>query len=338
MYPDCIKELVGITDKTTECLAGSGISNVSTLDLFVTQDPAYDACKLKGGDTECDLIKIIDEMREEAYRQVTVDVNAVLAKRIKTRPDYQAFIGQNSFGADYASHLVPAQPSIDILTEYRPGAFIRIDKIALMIYPIGGALTVPLRLYRVYSETDLELLHTFEVQIIRRSQTPIPVISYSIPCDGGVYRLMYDYDSTKMVVPDSNYECGCGDQLKSARGFRLANSSKTYGISLWATFSCGTDGALCSLLSDHVYKTMIGFMIRKLTIYMVLNKIYQRNDVNRFTLLSSEEMVAQMESYMLWYNSRLTWLEDQRDHPIDGFCLTCEGGMGGRKMNLLTGR
>lgn len=338
MYPSCLKDLVGIIHTPTTCFEGSDISNESTLDLFVTQDPAYDSCRLKGGDTLCELIKLMADMREEALRQITVDVGAVMISGVKVRQDCHYFIGQNSFGSDYASGLVPAQPSIDILTEYQPGAFIRIDKIALMIYPKTGTITVPLQVYRVYSETDLELLHTFQIEISRRTTTPQSYVGYSIPCDGYTYRIMYTYNEATMNVPDSNYHCSCGNKLRCAEGFIKENVSKTYGISFYATMFCESGQAVCSLLNSDTYRMVLGFMIRKYTIMLTLKKIYNRQEVNKFTLLSAEDTAGMIEAYTNEYNERLSWLSQQNDFQFDGFCLTCQTGQYGKKYNLLTGR
>lgn len=337
MYPDCLKDLVGLTHNHAQCLDGTQISNVTTLDLFVSQDPAYDNCRLKGGDTQCELIKLMADMREEALRQITVDIGAIMLSKVKARQDCHYFIGQNEFGSDYASNLVPAQPSLDINTEYRPGAFIRLDKIALMIYPKTGTITVPLLVYRVYADNDLELLHTFQIPVNRRVTTPMPYVGYTIPCDGYTYRIMYNFNSETMTVPDSNYHCSCGNKLRCAQGFIKENISKTYGISLYATLFCESGQAICSLLNNDTYRMVVGFMIRKLTIKLLLEKIYNRQEVNKYTLLSAEDTVAQIESYGLEYNSRLDWISQQRDFDYDGFCLMCDSG-GARKFNLLTGR
>lgn len=344
MYPDCLKDLVGLVQDGSPCLQGSDISNESTLGLFIDQDTAYDTCRFRGGDTACDLIKLMADRREEALRKITVDVGAVLMSKVRSKSESSKFLGQNSFGSDYASTLVPSQPSFDIFTEYQPGAYIRIDRIALMIYPKAGTITVPLKVYRVYSETDLELLHTFNITVVRRSTNLNAVVSYSLPCDGSTYRVLYDYDPDTMVVPLSNVECGCGDQLQSARGFRRINADdnnpvaqRSWGISLWVTYKCQDGQVICNLLRDETYKLVIGHMIRHQTILMILQRIYEAQEVNRWTLLSAEDAIARIESYSLEYNERLNWLSQQRDYDLnDGFCLQCgSGGSGMKKVNLL---
>lgn len=339
MYPDCLKDLVGLTTEPGQCLQGSSISNVSTLDLFVNQDPAYDSCKLKGGDTLCELIKIMSDMREEALRQITVDIGAMLNSRFKTKDNVHYYIGQNEKGSYLSSSLVPEKPFLEIKTQYRPGAFIRIDRIVLMILPLAGAMTIPLRVYKVYEEDDTELAHTFNIPVSRMSTNPEPVTpSFNIPCDGYTYRVEYTYDQSTMQVVDSNYHCGCGDKLKLSRGFIKENASKTYGISLYTTMYCQDGQVICSLLNNDLYRKVIGFMIRKMIITLVIKKIQFRQDVNRWTLLSPEDIIAQIASYEAEYASRLEWISEQKNIDVDGFCLVCDSGNGPKKYNMLTGR
>lgn len=339
MYPDCLKDLVGLVHTPTNCFTGSDISNVSTLDLFVTQDPAYDNCRFRADDTQCELYKLLAEMREEALKLITVDVGAMLSSRVKSRQDCHYFIGQNQYGSYLAPNLVPSNPSLEIKTVYQPGAFIRIDQIALMIYPIGGAITVPLTLRRKLEGGGFETVTTWDIQVNNMSNQPKPVLSAVIPCDGSTYIVEYTYNPTTMSVPLSQYHCGCGDKVKCARGFIEENVSTTYGISLYTTMFCQSGLAICSLLDDHTYRMVLAYMLRKLIIRLTLEKIYNRQEVNRFTLLSSEDTVAQIESYNLEYNNRLAWLGQQNNFDTDGFCLTCQGaGNGGRKFNMLSGR
>ena len=339
MYPDCLKDLVGLVHFDTDCLDSTDISNVSTLDLFVSQDVAYDNCRLKGGDTTCDLIKLMDECREEALKKIAVDLGAVLSEKIKTRKADNYFIGQNEFGPYLSPSLIPAQPEISIFTEYQPGAFVRIDKVALMIYPKAGPMDVELKFYKVFADNDLEESFTRTIHLERNDKTPYPIVSVTLPCDGFEYRVSYNYNSATMDVPDSNYHCSCGDKLKSARGFIKENPSKTYGISLYTTLLCASGLSVCSLLNNDDYRLVIAHMIRKVTILMLLQKIYYRQEVNRYTLLSSEDAKNQIVTYDAEYNTRLTWFTSQKNFEVDGFCLTCKtGGMGGSKLNLLTGR
>lgn len=335
MYPSCLTGLVGLTHRDSTCLDGD-YSNTSSLNLYITQDPAYDACRLRGGDTECELFNLMGEMREEAYRKVTVDVGAMLKGKAKQKQNVHYFIGQNEKGAYYAPHLVPSNPSLEIITEDRKGAYIRIDKIALMITPLAGAITVPIRLYKV-TASGLVLLHTFDFYVESFNKTPVEVVSYTIPCDGAIYRVEYTYDEATMQVPDSNYHCGCGDKLKQSRGFIFENVSKTYGLSLYVTMFCEDGRWVCALLEDYDYRNVLAMMIRKLTISLLIQKIHSRQEINRFSMLTPEDATAMVDAYNLEYASRLDWLSEQRDFNFDGFCLQCDN-RSGRKFNMLTGR
>lgn len=339
MYPDCLKDLVGLTTDPKECLTGSGISNASTLGLFVNEDPAYDTCKLQSGETYCELIKLMSDMREEALRQITVDIGAMLNKKVTNRQDGHYYIGQNERGSYLSPSVVPVNPFIDIITLNQPGAFIRIDRIALMILPTAGDITVALRVYKVHDVADVELVHTFNIPVTRMSTQPQPVSpSFVIPCDGYTYRVEYTYNSATMQVVDSNYHCGCGDKLKSAKGFIKENVSKAYGISLYVTLSCYDNLVVCALLENSTYKQVIAFMIRKMIISLVIKKVQFRQDVNRFTLLSPDDIVNQLNAYALEYAERLQWLSEQPTISVDGFCLMCSGGVGPKKFNMLTGK
>lgn len=337
MYPDCLKDLVGITTEDKGCFEGSSISNTSSLGLFVNQDAAWDSCRLKGGDTYCELMKMTADMREEALRLVTVDVSAMLSGKVKTRQECNYSIGQNEYGAYYAPELVPVNPFVEIYTEKVQGAYIRIDRIALMILPIAGDIVVPLKVYRVVPEGEDILVHTWQIPVTRFSTNASPVISYNIPCDGSVYRIEYTFNQATMQVVDSNYHCGCGDKLKCSRGFIKENISKTWGIHLWTTMYCAQQESICGVLANETFKLVVAHMIRKKTITLLLTKITNQQDVNRYTLLSQEDIQAQLLAYNQEYTSRLEWLGEQRDIYVNSHCFVC-GTQTVSKFNMLTGR
>jgi len=341
MYPDCLKDLVGITTDPQQCFDGSGIINTSSLGLFVNEDPAWDNCRLKGGDTYCELLKLAAEMREEALRIVNVDVAAMLAGKVNTKQDCHYSIGQPERGSYYAPSLVPADPSITIYTEKVQGAYIRLDRLALMILPTAGPLLVDLRVYKIVPESVDVLMHTWQIPVTTISTTPKPIISYVIPCDGNAYRIEYTYNPETMQVLSSNYHCGCGDKLKCARGFILENTGeddkKAYGISFYATIFCAPDELVCGAVANYTYKLVVAHMIRKKTITLLLTKIINKQDVNRWTLLSPEDIQTQLAAYNAEYVSRLEWLSEQPDFYTNSSCYGCSGGRM-TKFNMLTGR
>lgn len=342
MYPSCLNGFIGLTKEPSPCLQGSDVSNTSTVGLFVDQDPSFNACRFADGDTRCQLIETMISFREEAYQTVATDVGAILLGHMKAKPEAYYYIGQNEFGPYYATHLVPTNPSIEIHTDNRPGGKIRIDKIALMIQPFDttAGVTVQVRVYKKNKTTLVwSQVHAWLMDIRQISTQPRPVDSYTIDTDGSVYRVEYTYDPATFRVPDTDYHCGCGDQLKSARGFILENPSKSYGISIYATLYCDSGQALCNLLADDIYKMVIGNLIRQKIIFLLLDKIYHDQNINRWSLLSGEDLANRIQAYSDSYNSRLLWIDEQKSLPVDGFCFTCGGGsmQQMKKYNMLTG-
>lgn len=332
MYPECLNGLVGITDKENDCI-NQTVSNVSSIGLFVTQDVTYNACRFQSGDTKCGVISLLIDCREEAYRLVTADIGAMLSQKIQSKSVSQYFIGQQDKSGYLSSALVPANPSITIKTEFRPGAQITIRNLVLMITPTNGPIQVPLRVIR---ESDNQVLKTWTLSIASASTAPKPVDPVTLPCDGDMYRVEYDYVSDSMMVPQSNYHCGCGDKLKNAAGFIKENQSQAYGICLYVDLGCQMGLMTCALLRNEEYRLVIGHMIRKKIIELALTKIYFRQDVNKWTMLTPEDMNQQILAYQAEYNERLKWLSYQNEFEVDGFCLKCGGSI--RKVNLLTGR
>ena len=340
MYPDCLKELVGIGQ--IGCGDYDPTKDKSTLGLFLTEDPAYNYCKFVGGDAACDLTKLFIQKREEAYRQVTTDISAVLASKITTRSESEYQIGGwDRTGRYLGAFETPVTPSIKIKTEQRDGAFIRIDRITLTIAPVNGvAVDVDIRVKR---ESDGQVLKTYTLTYAVISVMPRKVEPLKIPCDGETYIVEYDFDSTKFFVQVGNYHCGCGDKLKNAKGFLCEQMPATgrvvldYGIQLFVAVGCDAGLKICSLLKNPDYKAVIGNMIRKKTIELTVQHLFFTQEVNRFTLLSPEDIGAQIQTYAAEYSERLRWFSVQNQFEVDGFCLQCSGG-GIRKVSLLTGR
>lgn len=335
MTPNCFNGFVGISDKPSKCISAS-VDNSSSTGLYITQDEAYEQSYFQSGDTNCDLIGILVEMREEAYRKLAMDLGALMVKKLQLRAAYQYNIGQPAAGPFLQNAFVPTSPFILIHTDYRPGAHIEIKKIALMLGKVQtGSFDTDLRLVR---EWDNMVLNTWKIaNITGLNTTAREVKPYMIPCDGQTYRVEYDFNPLVMRVPDTDYHCNCGDVLKQAVGFIKRNEVKSYGISLYTEMACGYDQIVCSLVNSEPYRTVLAYMVRKKTIAETLRKIYYRQDVNRFTLLSSEDRSAQITAYETEYNERLRWLDVQKNFTTDGFCVSC-GDSGMQKLNLLTGR
>ena len=332
LYPECLVNLVGIGD--VGCTSTS-FEDISITGLFVTQDPSYSHSRFKSGDTDCDLLSLFIEMRKEAYGLLTKDIAGVLSNKIQTKADSFYDIGQTgSVGRHLNGSEIPATPFVRIKTDDRPGAYIEIQKLGLFLTPINGPFTVNLRVIR---ESDNELLKTYAVQINSFSSKRTEVPYLKLPCDGDSYIVEYTYDSEAFMVPETNYHCSCGDVIKNAFGFIQAQpSAKSYGISLQVNVACDSGMKICALLRNSDYRNEIGYMLRMKIIELTLQKIYFRQDVNKYTLLTPEDMTGLIETYQAQYTGGLKYIGFQNNFDVDGFCLTCAGGM--RKVSLLTGR
>lgn len=333
MIPECFKDFVGLDDRQNACIPDS-ISNKATSGLYVTQDPFFVSARFKAGESACDLTMLLNRMREEAYRQVAMDVNAVVGTKLKLRDGYSYFIGQPEVGPYLPGNAVPAQPYIQIRTNYRPGAYVEVRRIALMLAKQAGTFTTQLR---VYNETTGTLINAWDIVNTNGLVTTArDVEPFKMPCTGDTYRVEYTYDPAVMRVPDSEYHCSCGDKIKQAGSFIIQNVSKSYGICLDTVMGCYESGITCSLLRTQRYRTVIAFMIRQKIMELALVNIFARQDVNRYTLLSSEDAATQIAALSDAYSSRLKWLQYERDFDTDGFCVTCAGS-GMQRISLLTG-
>ena len=337
MYPDCLSGFVGIGD--LGCGSYKIADDKSSSGLFVTQDPAYNNARFRSGDSDCDLAKLLIEMREEAYRQLTSDIGAVLSSKIQTKSDSLYDIGQPDTGPYLASSVVPAVPTINIQTDYREGAFVEIRRIALMLVSFNN---VPTNVEMRVKKGD-QLLKAYTIVVSTQSKVLKPVDPVRLPCDGSLYTVEYTYDSAAFIVPESFYHCGCGDKLKNAAGFiqeQKSNDSRrvqSYGMHMQVNLGCDAGLVICSLLKNSVYRNVLAFMVRQKVIDLTLNRIFGRQEVNKFTLLSEEDLSAQAALYQAQYNERLRWFSYEKDFEVDGFCISCSGS-GMRKVSMLTGR
>ncbi len=332
MKIEVFKGLVGLYKDPEKKLSPS-IDNESVIDLFVDQDAVYSQARFQVGNTKEQTANLLNSQREEAYKIIATDISAVLQSKMKKRPDSDYFIGQPQIGQYLAYTQVPANPFLTIRTDYRPGAFIEIRRIALMLSALNGPVVVQLRL--VKEETGA-VLKTWDINVNVLSTTAKDVEKFKIACDGSSYRVEYDYDSDKIRVPSSDYHCSCGNVLKSAEGFILENRSKTYGISLYVHVGCDAFSDVKALVTQEPYNLVVGMMLRKKVIELTLRHIQLLDDVNRFTLLSPEEIQKQIDAYQAEYDERLRWIAFQNDFEADEFCVKC-AQKGPRVTNLLTG-
>lgn len=333
MTTNVLDGFVGLYENPEKPISPS-IDNESAIGLYVDQDVTYNQARFRVGNTPEELTNVLDKFRQEAYRIVTTDIQALLTGKITRRDEADYFIGQNQTGAYLAASVVPANPYLLIKTEYRPGAYVEVRRIALMVAAQNGPVVVPLR---VVKEETGQIVHTWDIPVNSMSTLAKDVKKFRMACTGEVYRVEYDFNSDLIRVPDSNYHCSCGNVLKAAEGFILENRAKTYGISLYVHVGCEENAILKALVEQSPYNMVIGMMLRKKIVELTLSHIRYLDDVNRYTLLTPEEIGQQIATYQAEYTDRLRWIQFQKDFKTDGFCLKCKNN-GPSVLNLLSGK
>ena len=309
-------------------------NNLTSLGLYVTEDPMYSRCKFREAGQECDLMKVLIQKRNQAITQVALDLSTLMGSGVSTRQDSYYTIGWPEVGRTLVGAQVPEVPFITIKTEdLRAGdgnqrAYIEIQKLALFLTPIAGAMVVPVRIIK---ESDESLLATLQFTLSRFSKNYQNVTPLRLPCDGETYRVEYDRNVAAFTVPETDYHCGCGDKLKAAKGFLIENISPAYGISLYVKVGCFDGLKLTALTGNADYRLVIGHMIRLKTMEYLLMYILGSEQVSRYSLLSDKGIIRELEFLQndatSPYQERMKWLARERNYVVDGFCVYCSPGM-----------
>lgn len=337
MYPESLKKLVGVyhPEDGIDLIEDPDL-NESTEGVYVNREAHFVDAKFRNGGIDTDTARMLLQMRNEAYDQVYMDVMNMVRGKIATRELRSGLIGQNKVGAFLQTAVVPANPFLEILTEYQPGAYIEIKGIALMLASLTGARYVDLRVIR---ESGTEVtLKTYSIRVNMQSTAINTVEPLKLPCTGEVYRLEYDFDPEHLRVPDSPYECDCGDKLKDGVHFRLENIGKSYGISVRAEFGCYDHTILDAMLAKDELRRYIALMVRMKTIELALIRIETTDNVNRQTILDPERQRAQRDELAAAYAASLAWIGQEKWEFKNSFCIRCGGIHVPIKVNLLTGR
>lgn len=340
MYPESLKKLVGIYHPE------DGINtiedpeqNLSTEDIYVSRESHFVDAKFRNGGLDTETARLLLNMRDEAYNQVYMDVMNMVRSKIATREVRSGLIGQNKVGAYLQTAVVPANPFIQIYSTYEPGAYIEIKGIALMLQSLTGTRYVDLRVIKEAHAGDPEtVLKTYSIRVNMLSTAVNNVDPIKLPCTGGTYRLEYDFDAEHIRVPDSSYECDCGDKLKDGVHFRLENIGKSYGISVRAEFGCYDHTVLDAMLAKDELRRYIALMVRMKTIELALIRIEATDNVNRQTILDPAAQRAQRDELAGAYAASLAWIGQEKWQFTNSFCIRCGGLHMPFKVNLLTGR
>ena len=281
----CLEGLVGISQKTCECMETVAPSKVSLVrdsetGLYVDEHDGAVGClfleKSKCGDG--DIWDKLIMARREAVLQMIIDSSVHLEDRYATIRPYNHHIGE--LGYSTLLNLTTGTQSVKFTTKKLTGAKILINGLGLLakILTTNSFETVRITFKNKTKNVVLKVID-FDVKMSvgLYSQTADATM-YDMPtitmnCDGSEYEISYEYDSTKLLIYDNDLTCRCGGvRSELSKYYEKLPDGKALGLLLNASYVCDENYLLCALANSvPTVRFLIAEGIRCLTMCKFLN-------------------------------------------------------------------
>lgn len=289
----CLEGLVGISQKTCECLTVP--TEAVKLDLIRRSDTGLYVDEHEGA-VNClfltkapcgvsDVWQRLIDARREAILRLILDVAVDMSKKYKPRSTYSRILGEQSYSG--LNFLQSGKIGYSFKTKDNKGGKLQFKQMAFLAKLPDGVseqvVTIYVKKHKTKSDGTVEVLDVtafnFRVDMKQKfwgGREP-DVDLYDIPpfellTDGSVYEIYYNYDSSLYTPYNNNLTCNC-DGVKSnlKRFFESVPSGAAYGMVFNVDYVCDDTYLLCALAnSNQTLKFTTAEAIRLATMYKFL--------------------------------------------------------------------
>jgi hypothetical protein len=347
---DCLNNIIGLSETTCNCEGTPPTDyNLSRSGIFLDQLEGIEL-KTNTGADGCENGGIWDRMARavrNATNEFTSDMLSCVQLNYKAKKsNWGGLLGNTTFTG--AVNPMSNYAGIKIQSLSMKGAYLYIKRIGILVNTTGP-VTV-----NIYSnENGSTLVDSFIVNAVANTLTyavispeplELPLWSYNKSMIS--YYALLDLTPATFLPLNNQKDCNCGgantkpylnwldfnggkiNNINDFTTFVPSNNKELYGIILDVETKCKMSQVICTdeepldFLNDGYAKKM-AFAIRFKAGYLLLNDLYNSPNINRFTLMEKEKLVAYMKFYTEEYNKWVSFLCE--NVQIDNnSCFTCK--------------
>jgi len=357
---ECLNNIIGLSETLCEC---EGVPpedyNVSNSGIFLDQLEGIELRALTGAESCEDggVWDLMDRARRNSTNQFTADLLACVQMTYKPRKsNWTGILGQTTF----TSTINPATTyaGIKVRALNLKGACMTLKRIGVLVNYTGN---VTLKVYS--NENNSTEIATYFVSAVANTLTwfsipvplELPLWSYNVsPLN---YYVLLDLTSAPFLPLNNKKDCNCGggngkpylnwidfsggktSNVNDFNSFQESSNKELFGLVLDASMTCKMSQVICSDeepldFENDGYAKKMAYAIRFKAGYILLNELYNNSNINRFTLMDRERMVAYIKFFEEQYRMHIDFL-CQNVQIDNNCCYVCKNNNGIVKSRLL---
>jgi len=357
---ECLDFIIGLSETTCECEGTPPVDyNKSLSGVFLDQLEGLDL-KTNTGADDCEDGGIWDRMTRavrNAKLEFTSDLLACVQLTYKARKDnWSGLLGQTTFNSTVNPGTTYAGIKVSPFNFH--GGYLYIKRIGILVNYTGN---VDVKLYS--NENGSTLIATYTVAVIANTLTyatisptlELPMWSYNTSQIN--YFFLLDLTPATFLPLNNKKDCNCGgsntkpylnwldfnggktSNVSNFDSFQVSSQKELFGLVLDIDIKCKMSQIICSdeepldFVNDGYAKKM-AYAIRFKAGEILLNDLYNSSNINRFTLMDREKMVAYLKFYREEYNKWVDFL-CQNVQLNNNSCFICKDNNGLIKTKLL---
>lgn len=342
----CLDKIIKLSRTTCECFNAPEGYDEGQSEIYLDELEGLSLSGLSGSEN-CEEGSIWDMMmkaRQNATDMFVADLMACINNNYASKmTNFSGVVGDTVFNSTLAISQNTA--GLRIRPYEIVGGYMTLKRIGLMFHATGP-LTI-----KVYSNEDFEneiasynvTTAANVVQFIDLAE-PLKLPLWSEKVSQFEYYVVYSVDGS--VLPKNNKEnCGCNRSsnvgyknwvsIQGIKGntptlfnmFNTTTGKEMNGLVLDLSFTCESNRLICSEtfpldFNDARVKQM-GYAVRFKAGQLLIQKILDSPNINRYTLLGREALYGKRNSYEKKYNDWVAWIcENTEVKNTD--CLKCK--------------
>jgi len=357
---DCLKNIIGLSETTCECEGTPPVDyNLSRSGIFLDQLEGVEL-KTNTGADDCEDGAIWDRMNRavrNATNEFTSDLLACVQQTYAPRKsNWTGILGQTTWNATINPATTHAGIKVNALN--LKGAYMTLKRIGVLVNYTGN-VTV-----KVFSNENLSTeIIQYTVAAVANTLTwfsipaplELPLWSYNVSMIQ--YYVLLDLTSAPFLPLNNKKDCNCGggngkpylnwidfiggktSDINDFNSFQTSNGKELFGLVLDASMTCKMAQIICSDeepldFENDGYAKKMAYAIRFKAGQLLLNDLYNSPNINRFTLMDRERLVAYIKYYDEQYHK---WIEFlcQNVQIDNNCCYVCKNNNGIVKNRIL---
>jgi hypothetical protein len=346
---ECLNNLVGITDDFCECTTGSltdqqkyDLSHSVSGLLYATSIPEAIHMKTLNGMESCkSFYTLAMEAREGAIQKLSTDLTIAVGSRFQAeKATFTGYVGEKTFTASlnvtkrFQGFWFESKGYSDMVMNFKS-----------MLGYIDANKELAYTLWRVIGNETIGVpITTLTQTMIANAGTTITpgtevLLPFSMDRQSVKYYITFDmqYGGGGFLPKNNDFDCACGGgpgyaAFIEARGFEADDPADittfkfdkvTHGIAIRAVINCDSGRVVCEEYNaeDHIAKVVAYALMYGIQIFLI-EAIRRTGTINRFTMLSVEELRQKKASAEKDYNQRIQWIMQTIDLSASD-CFIC---------------